>query len=393
MAWDIKRDWELTQKALSRMGENLGTNFVSQIDNYKMMEIVNRYRREEASFYEGNTDGNSFETVAQEFWYLHYLNRARLRRLGITVHYNSITNTTHSSNRYPSLSYYKEGKNRICQLEDYERVEKDYIRNGRVIYRETRNREVEAFYLLTSQTEGGDYICPNCGAEGKLESFLDGCDSCNTKFQVGDFETKIMSMYRSPGFMFSRKGSVHAMLANNIAHALTQDPAHYQYPPDIMLKEDDPEFSEEHFYATLVNKVLSIHYAEHTDELKAFVEQDLTGLIRQCGNIMDVKMLMYHFVKYGKDQENQYLAVYVRLRLMICENEGVRFAEPGLILHMVRSLQAIKEQRSRIMLYRCRNCGAGLTLLNGGQCEFCGASLDLKKYDWVIRRVEMAPNT
>ncbi len=389
MAWDINKSWELTQKALSRMGENLGTNFVSQIDNYKMMEIVNRYRSEEASFYEGNTDGNSFETVAQEFWYLHYLNRARLRRLGITVHYNSITNTTHSSNRYPSLSYYKEGKNRICQLEDYERVEKDYIRNGRVIYRETRNREVEAFYLLTSQTEGGEYICPNCGAEGKLESFLDGCDSCNTKFNVGDFETKILSMHRPAGFMHDRNGSIYANLAEGIEHAFSQSPEEYRLLPQTALREDDPDFSEEHFYAGLVNRILSIHYAEHMDELKAFVEQDITGLIRQCQRVMDVRLMKYKFTSYEKDDENQYLDVCVTLRLMICENDRVRFACPSLMLKMVRSLQAIKEKRSKIMHYRCRNCGAGLSLLNGGQCEFCGTSLELKKYDWVIRGVEM----
>ena len=34
-------------------------------------------------------------------------------------------------------------------------------------------------------------ICPNCGHEGKLSSYIDGCDACGAKFLVGDFETKV----------------------------------------------------------------------------------------------------------------------------------------------------------------------------------------------------------
>ena len=34
-------------------------------------------------------------------------------------------------------------------------------------------------------------ICPNCGHEGKLTSYIDGCDACGAKFLVSDFETKV----------------------------------------------------------------------------------------------------------------------------------------------------------------------------------------------------------
>lgn len=389
MAWDIKKSWEVTQKQLVRMGENWGADFLGWSDNHGMMEIVNRYRHEEAAFYQGNTDENAFGTVAQEFWYMHHLNRQRLRRLGISVVYRNIRETYDTDRKYPSLDYYMEGKNRICHLQDYEKTEKDYVRNGKAVYSEIINREVESFYLLTAKTPGGNYMCPNCGAEGALETFLDGCDSCNTKFNVGDFETKILSMHRPAGFMHDRNGSIYANLAEGIEHAFSQSPEEYRLLPETALREDDPDFSEEHFYAGLVNRILSIHYAEHMDELKAFVEQDITGLIRQCQRVMDVRLMKYKFTSYEKDDENQYLDVCVTLRLMICENDRVRFVCPSLMLKMVRSLQAIKEKRSKIMLYRCRNCGAGLSLLNGGQCEFCGTSLELKKYDWVIRGVEM----
>ena len=33
--------------------------------------------------------------------------------------------------------------------------------------------------------------CPNCGHLGKISSYIDGCDYCNSKFSVTDFEEKI----------------------------------------------------------------------------------------------------------------------------------------------------------------------------------------------------------
>ncbi|MBQ9636009.1 MAG: hypothetical protein IJV12_07380, partial [Acidaminococcaceae bacterium] len=33
---------------------------------------------------------------------------------------------------------------------------------------------------------------------------------------------------------------------------------------------------------------------------------------------------------------------------------------------------------------KCKNCGASISLLNGGKCEYCDSELNLWQYDWVI---------
>lgn len=45
--------------------------------------------------------------------------------------------------------------------------------------------------FLKADVQGDMVICPNCGHEGKLTSYIDGCDACGAKFLVSDFETKV----------------------------------------------------------------------------------------------------------------------------------------------------------------------------------------------------------
>ena len=46
-------------------------------------------------------------------------------------------------------------------------------------------------HFLKADVQGDMAICPNCGHEGKLSSYIDGCDACGAKFLVSDFETKV----------------------------------------------------------------------------------------------------------------------------------------------------------------------------------------------------------
>lgn len=55
---------------------------------------------------------------------------------------------------------------------------------------------------------------------------------------------------------------------------------------------------------------------------------------------------------------------------------------------LVKSMNAVTKSINDVNVYRCHSCGASLSLLNGGRCEYCGNGLDLKEYDWVIESYE-----
>lgn len=393
MAWSLKEDWELTKKNMQRIGANMALNRESQGENAQMAEITNRYRMEEAAYYQENTNENAFTTVAQEHWYMHHLNRERMRHLGIKVQYVQIGNTPtyyDRDKRYPYWNYYREGKNRVCCLEDYTRLAKIYSYNGQVIYKDDSANKKKSFYITTAKTETDTYFCPNCGNEATLDNLLDGCDYCNTKFTLQDMNTKITSVYQPQSFMQERGGNIAWKMS--FVLGLGEEKAENGVAPILLIKEDDPEFSEERFVAGLTNKILSIHYAHNMDDVKVFVEQDISELIQQCSHIFDVGITECLLLRYHKDDAFQYVDVLTKLRLLVFGPNGVYETRTALKLQLVRSLNAIKEKCSDVMIYRCRSCGASLSLLNGGQCEYCGSGLDLKKYDWVIKAVEIVRN-
>ncbi len=393
MAWSLKEDWELTKKNMQRIGENMVLNRSSQGENAQMAELVNRYRQEEAAWYQGNANENAFTTVSQAHWYMHHLNRERMRALGITVQYKLIDRTPtyyDRDRRYPYWNYYHEGKNRVCCLSDYARAIRTYYRNGQVIYKDSSANIQKSFYITTAKTEEGAYLCPNCGTVSTLDNLLDGCDYCNTKFTLQEMNTKISSICQTNGFMQERSGNLAWKMS--FVLGLGEEKAKDGIAPILLIKEDEPEFSEEKFVSGLTNKLLSIHYAHNMEDVKAFVEPDISGLIKQCANIMDVGLTECLLIGYHKDAEYQYIDVLAKMRLLVWGQKGVREVRTALKLQLVKSVQALKEKCSDVMIYRCRSCGASLSLLNGGQCDYCGSNLDLKKYDWVIRSVEIVKN-
>ena len=69
-------------------------------------------------------------------------------------------------------------------------MRRTYYRKGKKIATLKTPEIVEANFLK-ADVQGDMAICPNCGHEGKLSSYIDGCDACGAKFLVSDFETKV----------------------------------------------------------------------------------------------------------------------------------------------------------------------------------------------------------
>lgn len=60
-------------------------------------------------------------------------------------------------------------------------------------------------------------------------------------------------------------------------------------------------------------------------------------------------------------------------------------------LHMIKSKATKTNIENDVMVYRCKSCGASISLLNGGKCPYCQSNLELYKYDWVIQEYQVVP--
>lgn len=433
MAFSLKEDWEQTKRNIAKLEQGFRLDAACQGWNHRMIEVVNGYKQEEVSWY--NQPGmieNAFQTTTQNLWYTHYLNKKRLQMLGLEAKYEYIQPTNYikeKNQRFPQWDYSHDGKNLICKVSDYMRYRKLFLKNGKLVWADEGKGMPGEYYIMQSRSMNGSYICPNCGREDTLQNLVDGCDYCGTKFQIEDFNEKVSSVYR-PGSSIQRRdgftllknfwplyfvlamlvmaafiilpqmGGIAMLLLPVVMLALMviflavligksgtesvkEGPAKNAQTLE-QLRAVDPLFSEEAFIGNLSNKLMSIYYAESMNDIRPFVECEMTPLLNARKGVMDCKMLECVLLSFRSDNQYQYLEVKVKSALTVYENNAIGTAEDHLQFYLVRSIQAVTKSTSDVNVYTCHSCGANLSLLNGGRCEHCGNGLDLKVYDWVI---------
>ena len=110
----------------------------------------------------------------------------------------------------------------------------------------------------------------------------------------------------------------------------------------------------------------------------------MTPLLARFRGVIDCKLLECVLMDYQADGTFQHLHVKAGLLLTKYENGNVRQENFYPRLGLLKSIRALTQSINDVNVYRCDSCGASLSLLNGGKCEYCGQGLNLKEYDWVI---------
>ncbi len=433
MAYDLKEDWNQFKKVTTQLVNENRYSASCQIWNDDMTKLVNDYKQEEMAWYNSpQITENGFKTTTQNLWYTHYLNKRRLMALGLTAHYDYIEPTEYEkgeNRRYPYWNYSHDGKNLICKINDEMNYRKSFYDGNRRVWADERKKSPGEYYMIQSRSMNGNYICPSCGWEGALECFTDGCDYCQTKFHIEDLKQKVSSVF-NPGDWTQRRDGftiyknfvpmyvllaiiVIAILAvvSNTSGAMMMlapmlgivvmvvfmmvfvgkkskesvkgGPAKTRQTLE-KIRRVDKHFSEETFIGNLSNKLLSICYAGSAREIEPFAVCDMTALVTRYRGVIDCKLLECVLMDYRTDGSYQHLQVKAGMMLTKYDNGEARQEKVYLMLSLVKSIRALTQSINDVNVYHCNSCGASLSLLNGGRCEYCGQGLDLKEYDWVI---------
>lgn len=439
MAYNLRQDWEQTKRNLAQVAYDMRYSAAGQEWNDDMTDLVNEYKREEMAWYNSpQITENGFQTTTQNLWYSHYLNKRRLKALGLTARYDHLRPTEYKrgeNKRYPHWHYGHDGRNLICTVSDSFYYRKNFYDGNRLVWSDEGRGSAGEYYIIQSRSLNGNYICPNCGWEDRLEYFVDGCDYCQTKFQIEDLKQKVSSVY-NPGnwtqhrdgftihknfkWMYAilliiafplimsvgRMGSsmmmrmpligfilvivfVAALIGKTSKESIAGGPAKTHQTIE-KLRGVDEHFSEETFIGNLSNKLMSICYADSAKEISPFATCDMTRFLAANRGVIDCKLLECVLMDYRVAGELQHLQVKAVIGVVSYENGNARERKIPIGLSLVKSVNAVKKSISDVNVYRCHSCGASLSLLNGGKCEYCGNCLDLKEYDWVIERYETA---
>ncbi|MBQ0058717.1 MAG: hypothetical protein KBS83_01975 [Lachnospiraceae bacterium] len=177
--------------------------------------------------------------------------------------------------------------------------------------------------------------------------------------------------------------SVAYMTKKKLAEIASKDSANERILRNI--RRVDDLFSMVYFFNSIQNKLAAIHFADNMAEISAFVACDLRGLQEKYSNVIDMDVLSFELKHFETVKDLNRIVLDAELSLITAVGDKCSEVRENVRLSLIKASDCKTESVCEPMLLTCRSCGASLSLLNGGKCDYCGNSLDLKQYDWVIQ--------
>ena len=410
--------------AVEMLQENQNTTLCYQGYNQEMVEVVEKFKSEHKLWMEGNTfQENAMTTVTQPLWHSMYLEKKRLNDLNIDVEYEQIQNIpdkTGSTNVYSHCYYRQDGKNLLCQVVQMLHIKK-ILRKGRKVLSKSEKDFHSSFYVTWARNEKGEYVCPNCGYEAPLQTFLDGCDYCGSKFEVEAFQKKIASQYLTTE---QGKGGREVNDANKFVKYLamgmisfcltgmlpifffiTIPLAIYSFVKVVTIginndrngagrnsltkldiRKHMPEFSLESFISSIDNKIKSVHFAENEKEIQAFCYCPMTDILPKyeklavCDN--GQYLLKGFFIDTQRETYN--MEIHMDVHLQMLKGEKLKQKKEKVRILFSKNMHSHMDFESDAQMFRCFGCGSTVSLVEGGICKFCDRPMNMIMHDWVI---------
>ncbi len=337
-------------------------------------------------------------------------------------------------------------KNISATLRKQLNVTQRVVRSDKVLYEEKGNKIV-SMSQVKEKVASDMVVCPNCGHEGTISSYIDGCDYCHTKFNVMDFEEKVSSFNieqdydkdnytKYVGILKKTAKALAAFLILTIVLLIARSVDNFTHSVDLKLTEwfaifmrvslifavisggifllagvtvivarnlfygknirrvkgstvlEDihksiPNFSEETFAQELEMKLRSIHFTDRADNVNVFANIDLTEVISQYNNVIDCNVTGIEFLEFTENAYTYEISVNVKMKLLKYDGKEVKKGYESIVMTLSGRKDMVENTLS-VTMYKCDSCGSSISLLNGGVCTHCGQRLPYEKYSFII---------
>lgn len=419
----------------------VGYEMERKADNFRV--VYGQYYRNQIS------EKELTEQTTQPFWQSMRLSRRRLNEKGleldVTVYNAAKRDTDPKGEVHPE----KDGWNYTGTSTKAVKTDRRFRKGGKIIYQK-KEYEISNVSLLKSAVQGEMAHCPNCGSVGKISSFIDGCDYCDSKFLVSDFETKISGfsleenvyktvlkvfhnavlavLFLSLLFMVllvgsglaamflvsvGKEGTEAIMTAGVMVYAMESIPVYGRILfgslwlyfigravlralyRDVISGEERvraviPDFSAYDFYQNLEYKLRNIHMTNCAEEVRAFADFDIEPIVAKYEDVVDCALTGLKFLDAWEERKAERYAVRAeaRVKLTFYQKGKISVKYERLNLEVTGTYEMLKHNCNAIREYKCQGCGASVDILSGGVCEHCGNRLDYSKYGWVLQRYE-----
>lgn len=393
------------------------------------------------SFYRGNGEAeqNLMEQTTQPFWESLRLSRKRLQQRNLTVAMDMQESPQPADYEGPK----KDGYDYTCRRTKAVKMQRTYYRRGEKITFLKTPEIVEANFLK-ADVQGDMAVCPNCGHEGKLSSYIDGCDACGAKFLVSDFGTKVSGFSLEEdtrqksisnfikagvtvgivavglallaicagGIMFlllalgrngynAVKAAAVMMLGIGFAPVFFRSlffmaiiflvmiivmEAHRKpkIRDESKVKALIPEFSTGDFLQNLEYQLRMIHMADAAEQVRFFASCDMDSTVARYQNVVDCCVCGVRFLEAEAAGDRYRLGVEVKMRLTLDTGKKIKNRYENLRLELEGRRQIVSQHSKALREYKCPNCGGSVDILGGGVCAYCNTAVDYRNFGWII---------
>ncbi len=379
------------------------------------------------------------EQTTQPFWQSLRLSKKRLQQRNLTVDMEMQEPATLADYDGPK----KDGYDYTCRRTKAVKMRRTYYRKGEKIAFLKTPEIVEANFLK-ADVQGDMAVCPNCGHEGKLSSYIDGCDACGAKFLVSDFETKVSGFSLEEdarqksisnfikagvtvgivavalallaicagGIMFlllflgrngynAVKAAAAMMLGIGFAPvffrslffmatifvvmiAVMEVHRKPKIQDESKVKALIPEFSTGNFLQNLEYQLRMIHMADTAEQVRFFAPCDLGSTVARYQNVVDCCVFGVRFLEAEAAGDSYRVRVEVKMRLTLDTGKKIKNRYENLQLELEGRQQIVTQHSKALREYKCPNCGGSVDILGGGVCAYCNTVVDYRNFGWII---------
>ncbi len=408
---------------------------------YAFMKFQREYYTDKAD------DEDLMERTTQPFWQSMRLSKRRLASKGLFMDVEIEGDKKSKTIKDERMHMRKDGHHLAGNKTLDVIAHRTFYKDGKKIST-IKNREICNLALLKTEVNGDQAACPNCGYVSTITSFIDGCDACNSKFTVQDFETKvsrfsleentsakikdtvsgnakflgklvgffillgvvalifaaarlilqiggvnivdvILSLYTS---LVMVPVTIKSIIILGVLYAAGASYLVSIYKKPILqeelVKQSLPDFSATDFYQNLEYKLRNIHLTDKAEEVNVFARCALNDVITDYKNVVECDMTRLKFIDFKTDSDGYRVNVESELRLTECDENRISTNYEKLNLTLFGKPAVIDKSITTLHQYTCPGCSASINILEGGVCNYCGNTFDYSEFGWVIESYE-----
>lgn len=415
----------LMRKIKSNFSQD-NNSITTDITKQVFYKIIEAYEKAEPSIAKNWLSSNYYESLKNE---INQLNAKGIRRI-IEIKPTPVEDGTAPSDE-PSLTvatgfYMEEGKNKAVQMlasyygDDYY-VDSNGNRITKATYKNDHRSITFIFVKSVTHTdsEKENYICKNCGNPLQINGDKLSCPYCSTIYNVGDYDWSLA--YDNTSVERNNTSKAKAMLPLIIiipafllmffgAWWMTFIPAIpiCAYFTTIFMKSKkmkenisalvakDSLFSLDGMSQRSDRLIKKVKYAKLNNNLlqvKPFCTEHMYNKLQDdkydiCGLLHDNITFSVNTIgmrQYFEGDGIQYVTVEVKLSVFNF-NTG-KESKQKITATFARKDGVQTNSYCGVINVECPNCMASIDVGEKAKCDYCGTTIDMINYDWVLHDI------